>query len=208
MTTTKTICRKLLESTIADREAARNEIPFGLGEEGENTLMALKFALAAHEQEPVAYRDRKESNGIRFAQNFDYGKMPDGAALFAHPAPSIPTYRDGIQAAASWVDKQREAYDNEHGRHDQDTGAFEFGNDAQLEYSSTLADIADGIRALHPNAAGAPSIPAAVTDDRDYRAIVERIAEIMHGSVTDIDLLTVTVLSMKQNLPAVPKGAQ
>lgn len=35
-------------------------------------------------------------------------------------------------------------------------------------------------------------------EGRDYRAIVERIAEIMHGSVTDIDLLVVTVLSMKQ----------
>ncbi|EOW6434208.1 hypothetical protein ACSDIA_003751 [Cronobacter turicensis] len=32
----------------------------------------------------------------------------------------------------------------------------------------------------------------------DYRAIVERIAEIMHGSVTDVDLLTVTVQAMKE----------
>lgn len=33
-----------------------------------------------------------------------------------------------------------------------------------------------------------------------YRAIVERIAEIIHGKVTDIDLLTVTVKSMKDKL--------
>ncbi|MDU4579222.1 MAG: hypothetical protein E6Y52_10970 [Enterobacter hormaechei] len=34
----------------------------------------------------------------------------------------------------------------------------------------------------------------------NYRAIVERIAEIIHGKVTDIDLLTVTVKSMKDNV--------
>ncbi|HBL8934260.1 TPA: DUF550 domain-containing protein [Enterobacter hormaechei] len=37
-------------------------------------------------------------------------------------------------------------------------------------------------------------------EQTNYRAIVERIAEIIHGKVTDIDLLTVTVKSMKDNL--------
>ncbi|EDY6474781.1 DUF550 domain-containing protein [Salmonella enterica] len=68
------------------------------------------------------------------------------------PAPVVPFYRDGIEAAASWVDKQRQAFDNEHGRYDSDTGAFEFGNDAQRDYSDTLAELADGIRGLHLNA--------------------------------------------------------
>lgn len=66
--------------------------------------------------------------------------------------PPISFYRDGIATAAKWVDQQRESYDNEHGRHDPDTGVFEFGNDAQRDYSETLMDIAEGIRALHPNA--------------------------------------------------------
>lgn len=61
-------------------------------------------------------------------------------------------YRDGIEAAAKWVDQLRESYDNEYGYHDPDTGTFEFGNDAQREYSDTLVDVAGGIRALHPNA--------------------------------------------------------
>lgn len=69
------------------------------------------------------------------------------------PAPTISFYLDGILAAAQWVEKQREAYDSEHGQRDPDTGAFEFGNDAQRDYSETLAEIAEGIRALHPNAA-------------------------------------------------------
>ncbi|EQC3408782.1 DUF551 domain-containing protein [Salmonella enterica] len=76
------------------------------------------------------------------------------------PATVVSFYRDGIEAAASWVDKQRQAFDNEHGRYDSDTGAFEFGNDAQRDYSDTLAELADGIRELHPNARGnSPVIP-------------------------------------------------
>ncbi|EOC0421134.1 hypothetical protein ACI00G_000798 [Cronobacter sakazakii] len=37
-----------------------------------------------------------------------------------------------------------------------------------------------------------------MTKKTDYRAIVERIAEILHGSVTDVDLLTITVQAMKE----------
>ncbi|MGY6029868.1 hypothetical protein [Phytobacter sp. AG2a] len=164
------LSKELLERTIADWEAARNEIPFGLGEEGENTLAALKFTLAAHEQEPIG---AFHISGGTVEATTDYckdGEWPvhDGIVeVYTHPAPSIPTvsfYRDGIEAAAKWVDAQREAYDNEHGTTDPETGTFEFGNDAQLEYSATLAEIADGIRALHPNASSAPSIPAAVPE--------------------------------------------
>ncbi|EKM0532397.1 hypothetical protein ACTV1V_001557 [Cronobacter turicensis] len=37
-----------------------------------------------------------------------------------------------------------------------------------------------------------------MSEQTDYRAIVERIAVILHGKVTDIDLLTVTVQAMKE----------
>ncbi|WP_105604147.1 hypothetical protein [Cronobacter sakazakii] len=37
----------------------------------------------------------------------------------------------------------------------------------------------------------------------DYRAIVERITEMLHGGVTDIGLLTVTVQSYKDRLAKV-----
>ncbi|EMO6640223.1 hypothetical protein M2J86_24845 (plasmid) [Citrobacter freundii] len=72
--------------------------------------------------------------------------------------PTVSFYRDGIEAAANWVDQQRESYDNEHGRQDNDTGSFEFGNDAQREFSYTLAEIAEGIRALNLYA-GIPPAP-------------------------------------------------
>ena len=78
--------------------------------------------------------------------------------------PVITFYSEGIAAAANWVDQQRESYDNEHGRRDNDTGSFEFGNDAHRDYSDTLAEIAEGIRALHPNA-GMPPAPV-VPDEK------------------------------------------
>ena len=80
-------------------------------------------------------------------------------------------YRDGIEAAAKWVDQLRESYDNEYGYHDPDTGTFEFGNDAQREYSDTLVDVAGGIRALHPNACrAAMQQPVSNRDELSYSA--------------------------------------
>lgn len=77
-------------------------------------------------------------------------KLHTAPVLPKQPKPTISFYRDGIIAAAKWVENQRDAYDNEHSQSDSDTGAFEFGNNAQLEYSTTLSEIAEGIRSLHP----------------------------------------------------------
>lgn len=68
------------------------------------------------------------------------------------PLPAVSFYRDGIIAAANWVDESREAFERESGQIDPDTGTFEFSNDADREYSSILFDVAEGIRELHPNA--------------------------------------------------------
>lgn len=117
------------------------------------------------DSEPVAYADP-----MAFV-NFEAGnarrewmwKNPgaDLVPLYRHaqPAHAVTFYRDGIEAAAKWIDQQREAYDSEHGWSDPDTGTFEFGNDAQRGYSSTLEELAEGIRALHPNAGNSPVIP-------------------------------------------------
>ncbi|HIB9048880.1 TPA: hypothetical protein ACWYGP_003544 [Raoultella planticola] len=81
-------------------------------------------------------------------------------AVFANlTAPVVTFYRDGIEAAAKWIDQQREAYDSEHGWSDPDTGSFEFGSEIKREYSSTLEELAEGIRALHPNPGNSPVIP-------------------------------------------------
>lgn len=52
-----TITKQWLQQKIADMEAARDEIPFGLGEDGTNTLAALRIALASLEAEPRGYID-------------------------------------------------------------------------------------------------------------------------------------------------------
>ena len=46
-----TITREWLQQKIAGMEATRDEIPFGLGEDGTNTLAALRIALASLEAE-------------------------------------------------------------------------------------------------------------------------------------------------------------
>lgn len=126
---------------------------------------------AEQDSEPVAWTDEEElcdanagACGYLFGIGSSANKFADPRRqimLYRHaqPAPVVTFYRDGIEAAAKWIDRQREAYGTEHGWSDPDTGAFEFGNDAQREYSSTLEELADGIRALHPNAGNSPVIP-------------------------------------------------
>ena len=48
-----TITKEWLKQKIADMEAARDEIPFGLDEDDSNTLAAMKLALASLEAGPV-----------------------------------------------------------------------------------------------------------------------------------------------------------
>ncbi|EPJ8213334.1 hypothetical protein AB9C39_25870 [Klebsiella pneumoniae] len=116
------------------------------------------------EREPIAwlndaYLARGVVDGEAGSEDAGPGYIPVYREAGPQPAPVITFYRDGIEAAAKWIDQQREAYDIEHGWSDPDTGAFEFGNDAQRGYSSTLEELAEGIRALHPNAGNSPTIP-------------------------------------------------
>lgn len=48
-----TITKQWLQKVISEMEAARDEIPFGLDEDGNNTLSALKMALTSLSAEPV-----------------------------------------------------------------------------------------------------------------------------------------------------------
>lgn len=50
-----TISKQWLQQKIADMEATRDDIPFGLGEDGTNILAALRIALASLEAEPYGY---------------------------------------------------------------------------------------------------------------------------------------------------------
>ncbi|HHT0510808.1 TPA: DUF551 domain-containing protein [Raoultella planticola] len=137
-----------------------------------------RMSLAAMGSEPVGivrYVVQGAGKGIHVSL---YQPLPEGVELFAapQPAPVVSFYRDGIEAAAKWIDQQREAYDSEHGWSDPDTGAFEFGNDAQREYSSTLEELAEGIRALHPNAGNSPVIGIDLASGPDRSVEVRYVA--------------------------------
>ncbi|MDU3683031.1 MAG: DUF550 domain-containing protein [Klebsiella pneumoniae] len=122
-----------------------------------------RMALTAMDSEPVAYAwvSRSGKKHLTRCEPEQWRDAVIVTPLYPHaqPAPVITFYRDGIEAAAKWIDQQREAYDSKHVWSDPDTGTFEFGNDAQRDYSSTLEELAEGIRALHPNAGNSPVIP-------------------------------------------------
>lgn len=125
--------------------------------EGEPRLHIKEQQAPVVEREPIAwlndaYLARGVVDGEAGSEDAGPGYIPVYREAGPRPAPVVTFYRDGIEAAAKWVDKLREAYDSEHGWSDPDTGVFEFGNDAQREYSTTLEELAEGIRALHPNA--------------------------------------------------------
>ena len=86
-----TITKEWLQQKIADMEATRDDIPFGLGEDGTNTLAALRIALASLEAEPVA--EVCEGFTLRY---IGHGPAPKsgvhiGDRLYtAPPAPIVP----------------------------------------------------------------------------------------------------------------------
>lgn len=90
-----TITREWLQQKIADMEAARDEIPFGLDEDDRNTLAAMKLALASLEAEPVAWL--LSGGGAKNHVSFDSGNayadpLREVTPLYtAPPAPvSVP----------------------------------------------------------------------------------------------------------------------
>lgn len=168
--TNNQLTKEWLQQTIAELESVRDEIPFGIDTNSELELAAFKLALTAMDSEPVAYAwvSRSGKKHLTRCEPEQWRDAVIVTPLYRHaqPAPVVTFYRDGIEAAAKWIDQQREAYDGEHGWSDPDTGTFEFGNDAQRGYSSTLEELAEGIRALHPNAGNSLVIPDASEDTK------------------------------------------
>ena len=131
--------------------------------DGEPRLHIKEQQAPVVEREPIAwlndaYLARGVVDGEAGSEDAGPGYIPVYREAGPQQAPVLSFYRDGIEASAKWIDQQREAYDSEHGWSDPDTGTFEFGNDAQRGYSSTLEELAEGIRALHPNAGNSPVI--------------------------------------------------
>lgn len=102
-----TITKQWLQQKIADMEAARDEIPFGLDEDDSNTLAAMKLALASLDVEAVAWlwSHRKHPSEVSLVRPED-DERAEGAhwsgwscqALYAAPtAPvSMPDYPETL----------------------------------------------------------------------------------------------------------------
>lgn len=150
--------------------------------EDEGRTMA-RYILELQKQEPV-YRITKRTHNPRLT-SWGYerlGDFEDGQhELYAAPVPG----RDGIEAAAKWVDQQREAFDNEHGCLDPDTGAFEFSNEAQHDYSFTLYEIAEGIRALHPSTAPVPPVRKSSPNTASEKDLTERLFRLRSKAIEE-----------------------
>ena len=61
---------------------------------------------------------------------------------------------EGLEMAARYLDKQRQAVDQDHAYQEPDTGAWVFDRPETEEYSNTLAELADEIRALKRTTSG------------------------------------------------------
>lgn len=61
---TTDITKEWIQQQIAEMESARDEIPFGLGVDGDNTIAAFKLTLAVLEQDPVALVYQPANIGI------------------------------------------------------------------------------------------------------------------------------------------------
>ncbi len=62
--TNNQLTKEWLQNRIADMESTRDDIPFGFDESGNNELAAFKLALAAMNNEPVAFTEKHEISNM------------------------------------------------------------------------------------------------------------------------------------------------
>lgn len=87
-----TISKQWLQQKIADMEATRDDIPFGLGEDGTNTLAALRIALASLEAEPVCVIDQSNLDYLKSGSDADVwpaSRAEMGDVLLYRSAPPV-----------------------------------------------------------------------------------------------------------------------
>ncbi|EHF4967130.1 hypothetical protein ACJLW5_004013 [Enterobacter hormaechei] len=173
------LTKEWLQQTIAELEEERDAVPGAVNEDAVMALEAMKRALASLEAEPVAFRSKLKPPSAIGSESWGYTehRQPDAFELEScvierlYTAPPAPFVPDEINVLQA----------------------------ANLVL--TLGVLDNGIPTVAMkvwNSCRAAMLQGA--EQTNYRAIVERIAEIIHGKVTDIDLLTVTVKSMKDKL--------
>ncbi|AUZ89909.1 DUF551 domain-containing protein [Escherichia coli] len=84
-----TLTKEWLQNTITSIESARDEIPFGLDEDQNNMLTALKIALASLGAEPVAYIFKHPAGKLFWALT-DESNKEQADVIPVYAAPSVP----------------------------------------------------------------------------------------------------------------------
>lgn len=87
-----TLTKSWLQKQITDLEATRDEIPFGLDEDGNNTLAAFKTALAGMEAVPVGVTDKSEIECLKCGEMAnvmppDYKGCDSGDSVYLYDGP-------------------------------------------------------------------------------------------------------------------------
>ncbi|HAV1473951.1 TPA: hypothetical protein JG874_001687 [Enterobacter hormaechei subsp. steigerwaltii] len=101
-----TITKEWLQQKIADMEAARDEIPFGLDEDDSKTLAALRIALASLEAEDAAKCPHQWSfGGLNKLQSQKQCVKCGRVELATQPAPvSVPDERAAFNSWNNDID--------------------------------------------------------------------------------------------------------
>ncbi|EQA1523315.1 DUF551 domain-containing protein [Escherichia coli] len=89
-----TLTKEWLQNTITSIESARDEIPFGLDEDQNNMLTALKIALASLEAEPVSQTYKFPQTQFEQVADLYEMQFDDGRTCAFH---------SDVQKAAQWL---------------------------------------------------------------------------------------------------------
>ncbi|EPM8569249.1 hypothetical protein ACTR53_001058 [Escherichia coli] len=103
-----TITKEWLQQKIADMEAIRDDIPFGFGEDGTNTLAALRIALVSLEAEHAGFIVKQKVTG-KFGSwlhsKADWFRSDEYEVLSAYTAPPAPV---SVPDEVCWEDVPEE----------------------------------------------------------------------------------------------------
>lgn len=119
-----TLTKEWLQNTITSIESARDEIPFGLDEDQNNMLTALKIALASLEAKPIGAFHIAEQQVDGTSDYIKDGEWPiDNGTIevyAAPPAPDVPAVLERLRSIVAdprtlprrkeWVSGQQYSY--------------------------------------------------------------------------------------------------
>lgn len=190
------LTKEWLLKTIAELEEERDAVPGVVNVDAAMALAAMKLALSSLEAKDkipelrqVIYHFRDWNEGFpveRFKADYVISWMLVNYPPAQQAPVSVP---DDVSGPLAHAYKEL-------------TPTFMRNHIDVFERYGIYPDGSAGIQAMRIALDGMNRRAAMLqgAEKTNYGAIVERIAEIIHGKVTDIDLLTVTVKSMKDKL--------